>query len=80
MDPKTLEPENQKAATPLPEETLAGIAGGQSDAGNTNLWPYKCPECGTLNDSYKTEYFDSYVRNYYICGTCGEHYVVDSGR
>ena len=40
---------------------------------------YACPECGTMNDSYKTEFFDQFVRNYFICSKCGEHYVVDSG-
>ena len=79
MDSENLQPEDQTRKAPLPDEALEGVAGGYADVKSAGPTPYACPECGTMNDSYKTEYFDQFVRNYYICSKCGEHYVVDSG-
>lgn len=70
----------KEAGVPLPDEMLMGVAGGQGDAGANGLWVYPCPECGALNDPFKTEFLDNnLVRNYYLC-SCGERYCVDSGR
>ena len=79
MDSENLKPEGQTQKAPLSDEALAGVAGGLADVGDVGPMTYACPECGTKNDSYKTEYFDQFVRNYFICSKCGEHYVVDSG-
>ena len=79
MDSENLKPEGQMQEAPLPGEALEGVVGGHAGVRNAAPTTYACPQCGTMNDSYKTEYFDQFVRNYFICGNCGEHYVVDSG-